>query len=187
VSGGLRQVLDAPRGTRYHGRAMLDYNLVSSLATYRMPKPEDIPVLVDLVERFHAETRTGLHVGQPEVLATLKELNQHRRSGSWFVFEMEEEVVGYCLIANRWSNGLGGAELHVDELYVMPGRRGRGIASDFLGLLAKVAPGDAAAIRVELPAANRRAQGLLRRLGYIEAAERVMSRPLRGARVAPGG
>jgi ribosomal protein S18 acetylase RimI-like enzyme len=159
---------------------MLDYNLVSALATYRMPRPEDIPVLVDLVERFHAETRTRLHVGQREVLATLKELNQHRRAGSWFVFEKDEEVVGYCLIANCWSNGLGGTVLHVDELYVRPGRRGRGIAADFLGLLAKVAPGDAAAIRVELPAVNRRAQGLLRRLGYAESTERAMSRMLRG-------
>ncbi len=159
---------------------MLDYNLVSALATYRMPRPEDIPVLVDMVERFHAETRTGHHVGQSEVLATLKELNQHRRSGSVFVFEQDEEVVGYCLIANRWSNGLGGTVLHVDELYVRPGRRGRGIAADFLGLLAKVAPGDAAAIQVELPAMNRRAGGLLRRLEFAESKGRVMSRPLRG-------
>jgi ribosomal protein S18 acetylase RimI-like enzyme len=159
---------------------MLDYNLVSSLATYRMPKPEDIPVLVDMVERFHAETRTGLNVGQAEVLATLKELNQDRRAGSWFVFEKDEEVVGYCLIANRWSNRLRGAVLLVDELYVMPGRRGRGFASDFLGLLAKVAPGDAAAIQFELPPNNRRAQVLLRRLGFEEAKGRVMSRPLRG-------
>ena len=160
---------------------MLDYNLVSSLATYRMPVPEDIPALVDLVERFHAETRSGREVGQPGVLATLKELNQHRRSGSWFVFEKDEEVIGYCLIANRWSNGLGGIVLHVDELYVRPGRRGRGVATEFLGLLAKVAPGDAAAIRFELPAENRRAHGLLRRLGFLEVKGRVMSRPLRGA------
>jgi GNAT superfamily N-acetyltransferase len=160
---------------------MLDYNLVSSLATYRMPRPEDIPALVDLVERFHAEAATGLAVGRAEVLATLKELNEHRRAGSWFVFEKDEEVVGYCLIANRWSNGLGGTVLHVDELYVRPGRRGRGIASDFLGMLAKVAPGDAAAIRVELPAASRRARSLFARLGYGDEKGRVMSRSLRGA------
>jgi GNAT superfamily N-acetyltransferase len=160
---------------------MLDYNLVSSLASYRMPKPEDIPVLVDLVQRFHAETRSGREVGQPGVLATLKELNQHRRSGSWFVFEKDEEVIGYCIIANRWSNGLGGTVLTIDELYVRPGRRGRGVATDFLGLLAKVAPGDAAVIRFELSTENRRAHGLLRRLGFEEAKGRVMSRPLRQA------
>jgi GNAT superfamily N-acetyltransferase len=51
---------------------------------------------------------------------------------------MDEEVVGYGILANRWSNGLGGQVLHVDELYVRPGRRGRGVASDFLGLIAKV-------------------------------------------------
>lgn len=159
---------------------MLDYNLVSSLATYRMPKPEDVPTLLDLVERFHAEMRSGREVGQAQVLATLKELNQHRRSGSWFLFEMDEEVIGYCLIANRWSNGQGGTVLHVDELYVRPGRRGRGVATDFLGLLAKVAPGDAAEIRFELPTENRRAQGLLRRLGFEATKGSVMRRPLRG-------
>src|SRR4030042_2804701 len=103
---------------------MLDYNLVSAVATYRMPRPEDLPVLVSMVERYHAETRTGLSVSQAGVVATLKELNAHRRAGSWFVFEIEEGVVGYCLVANRWSNGLGGMVLHVDELYVRPGRGG---------------------------------------------------------------
>jgi GNAT superfamily N-acetyltransferase len=158
---------------------MLDYNLVSSLATYRMPRPEDLDRLVAMVERFHAETRTGREVGRQQVLSTLKELNAHRRAGSWFVFEMGEEVVGYCIIANRWNNGLGGTVLRVDELYVRPGRRGRGVASDFLGLLAKVAPADAAAIEVELPAADRKARSLLGRLGYVEARGRAMSRSLR--------
>ena len=160
---------------------MLDYNLVGVVATYRMPKPEDLPALVSMVERYHEETRTGLFVNQAGVVATLKELNAHRREGSWFVFEIEEEVVGYCLVANRWSNGLGGTMLHVDELYVRPGRRGRGIASDFLGLLAKVAPDDAVAISIELPAGSRRARGLLGRLGYGESKGITMSRPLRGA------
>jgi ribosomal protein S18 acetylase RimI-like enzyme len=63
--------------------------------------------------------------------------------------------------------------LHVDELYVRPGRRGRGIASDFLGLVAKVAPADAAAITITLPPGMRRAPGFLRRLGYGEAPGRT--------------
>jgi ribosomal protein S18 acetylase RimI-like enzyme len=160
---------------------MLDYNLVSPLATYRMPRPDDLPLLVEMVERFHAETGTGFATGRTEVIATLKELNAHRRTGSWFVFETDEQVVGYCLIANRWSNAHGGMVLHVEELYVRPGHRGRGFATDFLGLLAKVAPNDAVEIRTELPAAGRRARGLLRRLGYAESKLRAMSRRLRGA------
>jgi GNAT superfamily N-acetyltransferase len=159
---------------------MLDYSLVSSLATYRMPRPEDIPTLVDMVARFHAETGSGLVAGRAEVLATLKELNEHRRAGSWFVFERDEEVIGYGLLANRWSSALGGTVLHVDELYVRPGRRGRGVASDFLGLLAKVAPSGTAAISVELPAGNRRARDLFVRLGYGESKGAPMRRTLRG-------
>ena len=64
-------------------------------------------------------------------MATLKELNANRRAGSFFVFEMDEEVVGYGILANRWSNGLGGQVLHVDELYVQAGPTGEG---DRLGL-----------------------------------------------------
>ena len=157
---------------------MLDYNLVSSLATYRMPRPDDLPLLVELVGRFHLETQTGLAPGRAQIMATLKELNANRRAGSFFVFEKDEEVVGYGILANRWSNGLGGQVLHVDELYVRPGRRGRGIASDFLGLIAKVAPADAAAITITLAPGLRRVPGFLRRLGYVEAGSRMMSRPL---------
>lgn len=159
---------------------MLDYNLVSSLATYRMPRPDDLPLLVEMVGRFHAETRTGLAPGRVEVAATLKELNAHRDAGSWFVFEMDEEVVGYGILAARWRNGLGARVLHVDELYVRPGRRGRGIASDFLGLVAKVAPADAGAMGITLPTGARRVPGFLRRLGYAEDPVRTWVRPLTG-------
>ncbi len=157
---------------------MLDYNLVSSLATYRMPRPDDLPLLVEMVGRFHAETRTGLDVDRTRLMATLKELNVNRRAGSFFVFEKDEEVVGYGILSTRWSNGRGGQVLHVDELYVRPGRRGRGIASDFLGLVAKVAPADAVEIGITLPPGMRRAPGFLRRLGWAEAPARTMSRSL---------
>jgi ribosomal protein S18 acetylase RimI-like enzyme len=161
---------------------MLDYNLVSTLATYRMPRPDDLPMLVEMVGRFHVETRTGLAPGRGQLAATLKELNANRRAGSFFVFEMDEEVVGYGILANRWNNGLGGQVLHVDELYVRPGRRGRGIASDFLGLVAKVAPADAGAITITLPPGIRRAPGFLRRLGYHETPGRALEVSLeRGA------
>lgn len=159
---------------------MLDSTLVGTVATYRMPRPDDLPLLMEMVERFHAETRTGLSPGREQVAATLRELNAHRRTGSWFVFEMNEEVVGYCILANRWSNGLGGTVLHVDELYVRPGRRGRGVASNFLDLIAKVAPDEVAEIRVEVPAANPKARGLYARLGYVESKPRLMHRSLRG-------
>jgi GNAT superfamily N-acetyltransferase len=169
----------------YNAGTMLDYNLVSSLATYRMPRPDDLPLLVEMVGRFHAETRTGLEVDRARVMATLKELNAYRRAGSFFVFEKDEEVVGYGIIANRWSNGLGGQVLHVDELYVRPGRRGRGIASDFLGLVAKVAPADAGAITITLPPGLRRAPGFLRRLGYHDTPGRAQEVCLpRGGRPA---
>jgi len=160
---------------------MLDNTLVGTVATFRMPRPDDLPLLVEMVGRFHAETRTGLSPGPKQVADTLKELNAHRLTGSWFVFEMGEEVVGYCILATRWSNGLGGTVLNIDELYVRPGRRGRGVASNFLDLIAKVAPDSVAEIQVELPASCRKARDLLARLGYAESKSRLMLRKLRDA------
>lgn len=159
---------------------MLDFTLVGTVATYRMPRPDDLPLLVEMVGRFHAETGTGLAPGRAEVAATLRELNAHRGTGSWFVFEREEEVVGYCLLLGRWSNGLGGRVLQVDELYVRPGRRGRGVASDFLGLLARVAPDGTAAIVVPLPPGVRRPPAFLQRLGYHEFGNGSLARLLSG-------
>ncbi len=183
---------------------MLDYTLVSPLATYRMPTPRDLPGLVSLVQAFYREdagASPGPEQMTPErVLATVNMLAKNKDRGSLFVFERGAQrgaergaerngaLVGYAIIIQYWSNELGGMALVVDELYVEPGSRGHGIASDFLGLLSRVAPPGTAAIQLEVSAAHRRALGLYRKLGFRDSGRQVYTLPVvKAGPAAPPG
>ncbi len=157
---------------------MLDYTLVSTKATYRMPTPRDLPGLVRLVQAFHREHERGAEITADQVLATVAALSRYKEKGSFFVFEREGEMAGYAILVTSWSNELGGTVLSIDELFVDPAHRRRGVASDFLGLLRKVAPADVKAIQLEVSRANRPALALYRKLGFQDTGRQVFSLPV---------
>ena len=153
---------------------MLDYDLVTAKAAYRILKPAGMPALLALAAEAHGKDPAA----RERILATAAELNRHKRSGSVFVIERGQDTVGYCILANCWSTAMGGTVLCVDELYVSPGHRGLGIATDFIELLAKVAPAGIVAIRHEMAAPGRRARGWARRLGFRESGGRILVREI---------
>lgn len=154
---------------------MLDYTLVSTKATYRMPTPRDLPGLVRLVQAFYRELQRVLEISAERVVATVGELSRNKEKGSVFVFERDGDLAGYAILATSWSNELGGTVLAVDEIYVEPAQRRQGIASDFLGLLRKVVPDDVKAIQLEVDRSNRPALALYRKLGFVNTGRSVLS------------
>jgi ribosomal protein S18 acetylase RimI-like enzyme len=157
---------------------MLDYTLVSTKATYRMPTPRDLPRLVRLVQAFYREDQRGAEKPAEQVLATVSELGRSKEKGSVFVFERDGELAGYAILVYSWSNELGGTVLSVDELYIDPALRRQGIASDFLGLLRKVVPEGIKAIQLEVSRSNRPALALYRTLGFQDTGRQVHSLPI---------
>jgi GNAT superfamily N-acetyltransferase len=160
---------------------MLDYNLVTSKATYRMVTDKDIPTLRRLVRGFYAETTNGAHsAGAME--ATVRELERHRDKGTVFIFERGEKTVGYAIVINCWSNEFGGNMLFLDEVYVLPAERGQGIAGDFMDLLAKVAPRDTVAMQLEVDPSRKKLAKFYEKKGFIPTKNRVMVRSISGRR-----
>jgi GNAT superfamily N-acetyltransferase len=154
---------------------MLGYTLVSSKATYRTPTPRDMPGLVKLVQAFYRECEAAAEMPAERIHATVAELERSRDRGAVFVFEREGMLAGYAILILVWSNEMGGTVLVVDELYVEPGQRRLGVASDFLGLLEKVAPEGVVALQLEVNRANRRALGLCRKLGFQDSGRQLLS------------
>ena len=157
---------------------MLNYTLVSPKGTYRMLEPRDLSDLVGLVQAYYQEDHRGTEMPPDQVLTTVKELGTNSEKGSVFVFERDGLLVGYALLIRYWSNELGGTVLVVDELYIVPSQRRQGIASDFLGLLGKVAPPGTVAIQLEVNRTDRRALALYRKLGFRDCGRQVFSLPL---------
>jgi GNAT superfamily N-acetyltransferase len=158
---------------------MLDYTLVTPKATYRPLAPRDLPGYVAMVQAFYRETRPDREFSAEQALATVRELGKRKDRGSILLFEREEECVGYAILVTSWSNEHGGAVLAIDELFVAPAHRGKGIASDFISLLGRVAPEECVRISLEVHRRNRGALALSKKLGFEPSNRSVLTRAVK--------
>lgn len=80
------------------------------------------------------------------------------------IFEADGQTAGYALLVNTWSQEAGGRAVWIDEIYVLPEFRGRGIAREFFAELKQLAP--AARYRLEIEPDNARAEKLYNSVGF---------------------
>ena len=109
------------------------------------------------------------------VLHPVPEENFHRafaemmRSDDYvqgFILECDGEPAGYALLLKSYSQEAGGVVVWIDELYVRPEFRSRGLGSEFFGFVFERCP--AARYRLEIEPENVRARALYEKLGFSE-------------------
>ena len=157
---------------------MLNYDLVTPKAAYRILKKRDLGRLLELVFAFYSEIGKKESISREKVERTVESLLGDSGMGTVFMVEKEQDLIGYAIVVNRWSNEHGGNILRVDEIYIAPPWRRNGIAGDFINLLCKVAPQGSVAVEVEVEGAARKAAALWRRLDFKDNGARVMIRTL---------
>lgn len=96
--------------------------------------PEDAPRLLPLISAFHAEY--GIDRSDDAREAALDPLLQGSPLGAVWLLGLAKAPTGYVIITFGWSMELGGMDAFVDELYVRPKVRKRGIASEALMTIA---------------------------------------------------
>jgi GNAT superfamily N-acetyltransferase len=153
---------------------MLNYDLVTSKACYRLPRRDDMPILLQLAAKAGGER--GAQAGaQDRMTRTVQELSRHPDRGSVFLIERGQDLVGYIVLANQWSSEHGGTVIRIDELFLEHDHRGEGLAEDFLVLLVKVAPPGTCAIELDA-ARDKDAIKICHRAGFQGRNSRIMSR-----------
>lgn len=81
-----------------------------------------------------------------------------------FVFESEEEIAGYGMIARSFSTEFGKPCIWVEDLYLKEEYRGTGIGSRFFSYLEEKFPGTI--MRLEVEEDNTRAIAVYKKNGY---------------------
>jgi len=114
-------------------------------------------------ELSHEDPSTEL-ITDKKISLTIRELSNNPNRGRIVIFEEGKVAIGYAILIPYWSNEYGGDVLHIDELYVKPDYRGRGIATRFIKHILGSKHG-AVAFQLEVTPTNTRAEDYYRKLG----------------------
>lgn len=144
---------------------------------------EDLAALLPMVEAYHAEDGiTSDAEGRAAAIAPLLDGSPH---GCVYVIGPRRAPVGYMVVTFGWSVEFGGLDGFIDELFVRPGVRGRGVASEALhALLPLLDEAGVRALHLEASVDRPRLERLYARAGFkMRRGYHLMSRM---ARRGPG-
>jgi ribosomal protein S18 acetylase RimI-like enzyme len=140
--------------------------------------PADLERLLPLVERFTATQ--GYPFDAARARAALGELLARPELGRAYRIALADETVGYAVLCFGWSIEWGGRDAFVDELYVEPASRGRGLGRAALRALALEARAAGVhALHLEVEAGNEAGETLYRSEGFEGKDRSLLSRRIR--------
>ena len=137
-----------------------------------LAKPDDIDRVARLVSDFHTEQDITLDdASRRAALAPLLEGSPH---GAVYLIGPGRAPIGYVIVAFGWSVEFGGLDGFVDEVYIRPGVRGRGIGTEVLLSLPKALAGAGLkALHLEVDRDDSKTRALYEKL-HFEPRERYM-------------
>lgn len=149
---------------------------MSPAVLFRPARREDLAQLQALVDALYKED-VDASSGQPvaDIALTYDEFERHPAKGQIVVFAGIAEaepgtVLGYAILVNFWSNEYGGDVNEIDEIYIAPAYRNRGLASAFFSHLEKNSPPSVKGWSLQVSRENPDAARLYKRVGFIPCA-----------------
>ncbi|WP_397541527.1 GNAT family N-acetyltransferase [Roseovarius salis] len=136
-----------------------------------LARPDHLDTLMRLVADFHHEA--GIAQDESERRAALAPLLEGSPHGAIYLAGPVRAPIGYIVVTFGWSVSSGGLDGFVDELYVRPGVRQRGIGTEMLLSLPKtLARAGLRAIHVET--GRHGARSLFSRAGFRPREETML-------------
>ncbi|MCA0927286.1 GNAT family N-acetyltransferase [Ruegeria profundi] len=134
-------------------------------AALKLARPDDLDRLMSLVAAFHAEE--GIEQDADQRRDALLPLLEGIPHGCIYLIGPGRAPLGYIILTFGWSVEFGGMDGFVDEIYIRPAIRGRGIATEVLHNLPKaLSHAGLTALHLEVDRANETAQKLYLRTGF---------------------
>lgn len=137
----------------------------------------DTAVLLAMVRAFHAEE--GHFLDAPAEAAVARIAKGEELARAWVV-RRGAEAMGYLVLTVGYSIEYGGRDGFVDDLYLAPELRGRGVGKRLLTFaLEQAAALGINTLHLEVEGGNARAQRLYQAAGFEETGRRLMRRRIR--------
>ncbi|SNR41153.1 GNAT family N-acetyltransferase [Puniceibacterium sediminis] len=126
---------------------------------------EDAPKLLPLVAALHVDLGFKTDAAHQE-RSILPLLEGSPHGASWLIGPRRAPV-GYIVVSFGWSIEYGGMDAIIDELYIRPAVRGRGMAGEAINALAQaLKQSTIKALHLEVDRSNEAATSLYQRCGF---------------------
>jgi ribosomal protein S18 acetylase RimI-like enzyme len=136
----------------------------------------DAEVVVQLARAFHDED--GHPLSHEGVAALLNMLKPDFRDGQILLASADGEICGYGVLGYGYSHEHGGRDTFVDDIYILPKDRARGLGAGLFKILEQSARNAGCrAIHLEVMPGNR-AENWYRRRGYRDRGSKLLTKRL---------
>ena len=136
-------------------------------ASLTLATPDHIDRMDGLVAAFHAES--GIEMGSDARRAAIMPLLEGVPHGAAYLIGPPRAPIGYVVVSFGWSLSAGGMTGAIDEIFVRPGVRGRGIASETLQSLPRaLAAAGLRSLDLEVPRGGERILRICTRAGFTQ-------------------
>lgn len=132
----------------------------------RKIRKEDKDEYVKMAKSFYISDAVDHNILEKHIQDTFDELMRSDEYAMAYIMELEGNTAGYALLARTFSQEAGGIVLWVEELYVKPEYRCRGLGHEFFSYLEKNLCTGVKRIRLETEESNKRAMAFYKSLGF---------------------
>lgn len=129
--------------------------------------PADFEPVLAMMKVFYASEALLIHPEENVLRKTLSDAIGGNPYVAGFVFEQEGSLAGYGMIAKSYSTEAGGECIWIEDIFILPQFRGKGLGTDFLKFVQEQFP-KAARIRLEAEPENEKAMAVYRSAGFAE-------------------
>ncbi len=127
---------------------------------------EDRELYKELAWEFYHSPAVLHPVPEENISKTFDELMRSDEYAECYIIESEGSTAGFALIAKTFSQEAGGMVCWIEEIFIRPEFRGRGIGSEFFSEFAGLMPEGTRRLRLEIEPDNEKAAALYKRLGF---------------------
>lgn len=143
----------------------------------RLATPADVELATQLMREFYQES--GYAFEPVRGRAVIQELIADVSLGRLWLIDEQAETVGYIALTFGWSLEYLGRDAFIDDLYLRPSFRGRGLGTRVMEQVEEHARAlDVQALHLEVGRENRAGQALYFRRGFRDTDRQLLTKRL---------
>jgi len=136
------------------------------MITIRKMQRDDSKFVLNMMKKFYTSPAVATNGSEKIFAANVENILSGSPYVDGFIFVIDGKIIGYGITAHSYATEFGGECIWIEDIYIEPEYRGRGVGTKFIQHVKKLYPDKI--FRLESEKDNSAAVNLYKRLGFKE-------------------